>query len=158
MTITERLKGRPVYQGFVIPYSILVVNGIPDFKTSDSERWLECATKRLCAICGARLDYWAWYIGSDTAADAGLFIDLGMHEECAFYSASVCPFIACGKEYAQNVRVPEGYVYLAAPAKRPAKMVASRRRRDQLTILANGPGFMVQVGPELERIELEVKA
>jgi hypothetical protein len=154
--IPELLQHRPTFHGYVIPYTVLIDDsGVPDFKVTDLERWLECATSHLCSLCGTGLDYWVWYIGSAAAADAGIYTDLAMHRECCTYAAATCPFIADGKDYADTIRHRPGYTTIeSAPrsaVSRPA-LFASKRRRDQLTILSDGLALRVRVGKEWERI------
>ena len=47
MTITDRLQGRPIFQGFVVPYTVVVdAHGVPDFKVTNMDRWFECVEAR----------------------------------------------------------------------------------------------------------------
>jgi hypothetical protein len=155
MTITDRLKDRPVYQGLPVPYMVLVVKGVPDFKATDLKRWQECVQRKLCAICGQGLDYWVWYIGGPSCTDNGIYFDLAMHEECAFFSAATCPFLAKGKNYATHIKKPEGYVLqVHHDVVRGEKLYATKRRRDQLQIQRVNGQLCVKTGPEVERIEL----
>src|SRR5579864_7655450 len=153
MTITERLKGRPVYQGFPVPYTVVVdIHGVPDFKATDMDRWRDCVERNLCAICGHKLDYWVWYIGGPSCADEGIYFDLAMHEECCFFSAAVCPFIAKGRDYASHVKLPAGYERLSAhQVKRGAAIYASKRRRG-VKLVQVGGGVGVKAGAEVERV------
>lgn len=157
MTITERLKDRPVFQGMPVPYMVLVgKGGVPDFKVTDIERWHECVERKLCAICGTALDYWVWYIGGDKCADNGLYFDLAMHEECAFFSVSTCPFLAKDKDYATHIKAPPAGYTLAVhhDVVRAEKMFASKRRRDQSKVTRVNGQLCVKTGPEVERIEI----
>lgn len=159
MTMTERLKDRPKYGEYVIPYTVVVINGVPDFRVTDMERWEECVVGKLCAICGGPLDYWVWYIGGKNCADSGLYFDLAMHEECCFYAASVCPFLAAGRDYSSRPQ-PDGASQNMIMVQhnnvvKASVLYASKRRRDQLRVFDNGDGQMLAcTGPEIQRIQI----
>lgn len=125
--VPERLKARPMFRGVPIPFSSFVRDdGTPDFKVTDQHKWNACVTRRLCAICGGPLDGSVFFIGGERCMETHIFFDPAMHEECARYSFAVCPFIACGKEYAAKLpTVPEGHalhVHTAVSAERPKRM------------------------------------
>ena len=159
MTISDRLKDRPRWGEYAIPYTVVVVDGKPDFRVTDTEMWWRCIREKLCAICGGRLDYWVWYVGGGACAEQGLYFDLAMHEECCFYSAAACPFLAEGRDYShrgtEHVEVA-GYVKEVRHDVVKAKVLyASKRRRDQVTVVENGnQGYLVKTGPEIERIQI----
>ena len=96
-----------------------------------------------------------WYLGGAGCADSGLYFDLGMHEECCFYSASVCPFIAKGRDSASHPKLPAGYERLVInEVKRAPVMYASKRRRG-VEVLPNGEGSLVKAGSEIERVQIK---
>lgn len=110
--IPDRLKNRPTYRGFIIPaISIMDAQGVPDFRVIDMEKWHQIVNQRLCAICGEKLvpgQY--WFIGGDICEANHLFFDPAMHEECARYSFTVCPFLAFSDYSKRPTRaLPEGY-------------------------------------------------
>ena len=162
MTIPERMKSRPTYGGLPVPFAVVIDhNGVPDFKITDVDRWHQCIREKLCAICGERLDYWVWYIGGESCAEQGIYLDLAMHEECAFYSARACPFLAEGRDYSEHVKAPAGYqaTWKRHDVVKAAVLYASKRRRDQVEIVHNGSALAVKAGPEVERVQIypEVK-
>lgn len=158
--IPERLKSRPLYRGYVVPYSVLVDDqGRADFRVTDMDKWSECAKLKLCALCGQKLDYWVWYIGGPSCAESGVYFDLALHEECCFYAAKVCPFLMGAREYSERPAkvAREGYrteVREDVPVAMPSALYASKRRRDQLKIVNNGGQLAVKTGPEAERRQI----
>lgn len=156
MTITERLKNCLVYGGLPVPFLAMVgADGVPDFKVTDMDRWVLCVKEKLCAICGEHLDYWVWYIGGTSCAEQGIYHDLAMHEECAFYSASACPFLAHGRDYAKDPKPPAGRTLVSTlEIKKADVLYASKRRRDQVEIVQYGSGLVVKTGPEVERVQI----
>lgn len=53
------------FAGFPVPHGVKWIDGKPDFRQVDEDRWLEAAQKKLCGVCGKRLGEYAWYIGGD---------------------------------------------------------------------------------------------
>jgi hypothetical protein len=60
----------------------------------DGDKVLVCLVKKLCMICGKKLDNKKWFIGGTYSSQNRLFSDPAMHEECARYAIRVCPFLA----------------------------------------------------------------
>lgn len=84
-------------RGYPIPFIVLRDrSGAAHFPVSDVRRVNSCLTKRLCGICGKRLDRTCWFVGGDRCFThpAGAFVDPPSHWECAIYALSVCPFLA----------------------------------------------------------------
>ena len=155
MNINERLEKRPRYGEYVIPYTVIVIDGVPDFRVTDMDRWLECIERKLCAICGERLDYWVWYLGGPSCVEGSVYFDPAMHEECCFYSASACPFLLGERGYSKRpIIVPHGVIETHA-MERGAALYATKRRRDQVTITTLDTGqSAILVGPAIEQIQV----
>lgn len=151
----ERLKGRPRYGEYVIPYSVVVIDGVPDFRVTNMEHWFECIRRKLCAICGQPLEYWVWYLGGPSCVEGDVYFDLGMHEECCFYSAAVCPFLAGEKDYSKRPYQLPGGEITKQGSRRGDALIATKRRRDQLKVIPweNG-GRAVLVGPAIEQVQV----
>jgi len=77
-------------RGYPIPFLMM-----PDSQIHiDGRKQKLCALKKLCMICGRKLDRKKWFIGGQQAAVNRLFSDPAMHEECARYALKVCPFLS----------------------------------------------------------------
>lgn len=105
MEIPPRLSRRPLYANMPVPYVQCVGDdGIPDFKVVDIPKVIECAKKRLCTLCGEKLDATICFIGGEKSLHSRTFADGPMHEECALYAAKTCPFCSrSDRGYAKNV-------------------------------------------------------
>ncbi len=62
--------------------------------TMDGRKHERCVREKLCMICGRKLDNKKWFIGGHRTAVNRLVVDPAMHEKCARYSLTVCPFLA----------------------------------------------------------------
>ena len=96
------------YQGWPVPFTILwpdYPEGKPDWTTADPIRHRRCLDLHLCGVCGQKLDiHNIVFIGGchgldplGPGKDAVAFFDPPMHEECAKYSAEVCPYLGVGR-------------------------------------------------------------
>jgi hypothetical protein len=157
MTLPNRLKHLSQFRGYPIPFTAYVrPDGTPDFKITDAEKWYECARGKLCAICGKDLEYWVWYLAGDPATiqkgQKLAYADLGMHEECARYSATVCPYVSGDITYAKYIKpVDEEGVILVdmAPRKEVKRMYLTRGRKSAMRFMMNDrcvlPGTLMEV-------------
>jgi hypothetical protein len=93
-TIPLCLRDRPVFRGLPVPFTALVKDGVPDFRITDIQRWMQAALNRLCHLCGHSLKKKMWFIGGENCMADRLFFDLGTHFECGMYAFQVCPFLA----------------------------------------------------------------
>lgn len=90
------------YKGWPVPYTILWPEypaGAPDWTTADTARIAQCLDRRLCGVCGQKLEQRVAFIGGaqgkqpEEIAAMAAFFDPAMHNECAEYAAKVCPFL-----------------------------------------------------------------
>lgn len=84
-------------RGYPIPYLVMIdKKGQPQFTINDHTKAHSCFTKKLCAICGKRLDKGYWFVGGSRCFlhDRGAFVDPPVHLECGTYALQVCPFLA----------------------------------------------------------------
>jgi len=90
----------PTHNGMPIPATVFIAeNGVPDFRVTDIAKWERIVCERCCGVCGKPLGETICFIGGEKSMASGFFFDMAMHEECAEFSAKVCPFIALGRSY-----------------------------------------------------------
>jgi hypothetical protein len=78
----------------LVHYTVFVDDdGLPDFKVVHERNRLHAMKNWLCNLCGQRLEPDMVFIGGPACEDSRLFIDGPMHEECARYAISVCPYL-----------------------------------------------------------------
>jgi hypothetical protein len=101
--IPDFLSHLPVWNGLPVPWTTMLIDGEPDFRSIDILRVLDCAKKRMCGICGKEIPKGDWiaFIGGPLCVKHRQFVDPPMHKDCAYFSAKACPFLAGTKrEYA----------------------------------------------------------
>lgn len=89
-----RMSQRPLFRGLPVPAISTVVNGTPDFRVVDLDKWDHLANNRLCSLCGTVLRKLMWFIGGDGCMKLRMFFDLPVHEDCGLYAFKICPYLA----------------------------------------------------------------
>lgn len=141
--VPPRLQRRPVDpRGYPIPYTVPVVNGVPQFRTTDLHATSYCIKNHLCGMCGQELVGWIAVIGGPDEFSQKVFSDPGMHEECARYALEACPFLSNPDFRYQEPKDVPGVVMLDNPLNekfRPDKIgFAVIRKYEECRI--NSPG------------------
>jgi hypothetical protein len=132
----RRLRQRPRYRGYPVPYLAAVSGGIPDFRAPDPQRWQTCVMARVCGLCGQDLQRSAWFIGGPLCAENRVFVDPAMHEDCAEYALRVCPFLAIPKaHYSDHARRPPPASHVTVKVVAPA--------RPERFMLGGTPGWTI---------------
>ncbi|MGW4696893.1 hypothetical protein ACWEO1_31440 [Kitasatospora cineracea] len=90
------LGTRPVdlRRGLPIPAVNVHPDGEVDFISINSEKAMELAVRGRCGLCARQMTGPVAFLGGPTAAEAGLYSDPPMHEECAEAALTLCPHIA----------------------------------------------------------------
>lgn len=123
--IPERLRHLPLdRRGLPISFVTWVDSeGTPDFTITDQAKRDHVLTNQLCGICGKPHEYWKWFVGGPKCEEEKLFIDPPMHEECARFSATACPFLNNPKVGFSKKPVPKHGAELGfASEHRPERM------------------------------------
>lgn len=99
----------------------------------------------LCGICGSSIDQYGWmcFIGSELSAQSREFSDPPMHQECAYYAAQVCPYLAGTKrEFRPGPTKTEGaedsMTFKMDEIKRPARMCVYKCKSYEVIYVADG--------------------
>lgn len=101
-----RFAGLELYNGWPIPVTVNVVDGVPDFRVVDLAALGACLRNRLCSVCGSPLDYWIVFVGGPESIKSRVFLDGPMHEECARWSMANCPFLVGKVGYSDESKRP----------------------------------------------------
>ena len=84
-------------RGYPIPVNVFRDrSGNPHFTINDELMRRRLLKYDRCPICGAKLLRFRWFVGGPLSAfhEHGMYIDLGMHDECAHYALQACPYLA----------------------------------------------------------------
>ena len=98
MNVPKLARKRPLYRGLVVPYSVMWYDGVPDFKVADPAAVERCIVDRRCGLCGVPIAGDLCFTGGELSIRNRLFTDPAMHESCARYAHTVCPFLSGQRE------------------------------------------------------------
>jgi hypothetical protein len=81
-------------RGYPIPFFVPIVDGKPNFKFADLNKFNLCVEKHLCWICGKKLpkDYF-YFIAGPVGLQNKVHSDPAMHKECAQFTLIACPHL-----------------------------------------------------------------
>lgn len=84
-------------------------DGAPLFTVNERETQHICIQKKVCPICGQRLDKALWFVGGPLSAFhvQGGYMDSAMHYECMNYALQVCPYMAMPNYRAGEIAGPK---------------------------------------------------
>jgi len=84
-------------RGYPVPWIVQRdLDRRPFFVMNDHQKVAACARRKVCGICGWKLERDVWLVGGPGAAfhEHGAYLDPPMHKACALYALQVCPYIA----------------------------------------------------------------
>lgn len=157
LPIPERLARRPRdARGLPVPWTVLLrEDGTPDFRVTDSAKWLLAVERRVCALCAEPLGRHLAFVGGPLSFASRFFMDLAMHFECARYAVQVCPFIAAPNfRYAETIREVEGTTLVISEeveSKRPDRFFIGTTR--DFRVVRTSQGAMLVKASPWERVE-----
>jgi len=93
--LPSRMQTLPVdARGYPVPWFVAIVNGDPDHRIADAEKWRRAVKERRCWVCGQALGvYLAFPIGPMCGINKTT-TDPPSHFDCAVWAARNCPFLS----------------------------------------------------------------
>ena len=120
--LTERLQTLQIDErGYPIPWFVAIIDGKPDFRMADGDKWSQAVRKKLCWVCGEQLGRTLVFVLGPMCSVTRTTAEPPCHAECARWSARNCPFLA-----------------------RPHM---TRRQHEEVEKLADVPGEMIERNP-----------
>lgn len=152
VAIPARLAARPRDpRGLPIPYVVLMVNGVPDFRITDLERWAAAVSQHRCGLCGQPLGAWSAFIGGPKSMASHCFTDSAMHRDCAEFAIKVCPYLALPSMKRTSQRAEHEGVLLTTieevVEERPAYFGLGITRQYGVETMPESGALFVRAGP-----------
>ncbi|MEU9370429.1 hypothetical protein AB0D71_38335 [Streptomyces avermitilis] len=125
-SIPQRCLRRPLSGGLVVPYVSLIHGGHATFGSLDAERARTAFVRRLCQICGERLEERCFLIVRPADVVRGISPEPALHPECLPYTAAHCPMLnGAVTHYRSRVSLPVPLTRPGAhrPQRRPGRPV-----------------------------------
>lgn len=93
-TLPVRMQRLPIARGFPVPWFVTWIDGEPEFRIMDGEKFVRALRFGLCWVCGQAMGaYKAFTIGPMCAVNR-ISSEPPSHRECAEFSARACPFLS----------------------------------------------------------------
>ncbi len=100
--MTVQLEERPAKmrglkideRGYPIPWFVGYVDGKPEFRCMDPQKFVRAIKQRLCWVCGNRLGIHKAFVAGPMCGINRTSAEPPCHLECAQYSVRNCPFLS----------------------------------------------------------------
>src|ERR1043165_2284847 len=90
-----RIAKLPVDErGFYIPWFVPFINGKPEFRMADAEKWIEAIQKHLCWTCGQPMGRFSSFVLGPMCSITRTTSEPPLHQECAQWTVKGCPFLS----------------------------------------------------------------
>lgn len=80
-------------RGIPIPWFVAWVDGVPEFRAADGDKFVRAVRERRCWVCGEQLGRWLAFILGPMCVITRTTSEPPMHRDCAEWSLRYCPFL-----------------------------------------------------------------
>jgi len=80
-------------RGYPVPWFVAYVDGKPEFRAADAEKWKRAVIEKLCWVCGDPLGIHLAFVLGPMCGITRTTAEPPCHLECAQWSARNCPFL-----------------------------------------------------------------
>jgi hypothetical protein len=81
-------------RGYPVPWFVAWVDGKPEFRAMDPQKFIDAIRKKLCWVCGERLGVNMCFIAGPMCGINRTSSEPPSHLDCARWSARNCPFLS----------------------------------------------------------------
>jgi hypothetical protein len=82
------------HAGRPIPWFVATINGVPDPRVGDGDKFVQAIRFKRCWVCGGNLGRFVAFVLGPMCVVNRTTAEPGSHLECAIYSARACPFLS----------------------------------------------------------------
>jgi len=108
----QRIARRPRdKRGYPVPWFATIIDGEPDFRVADSEKWALAVRFGRCWVCGEAAGRNRAFLIGPMCAVNRVTSEPGCHLDCAMWSAIACPFLSRPRMRRNEKGLPEGSDY-----------------------------------------------
>jgi len=92
--IPARMRHRPIdARGYTVPWFVEWIDGKPDFRVMDRNKWMRALRDNLCWLCGEKLGTLRTFVIGPMCVVNRITSEPACHRDCAEYAARGCPFL-----------------------------------------------------------------
>jgi hypothetical protein len=93
--LPRRMSHLPIdKRGYVIPFFVDYINGEPEFRAMNRQKYVQCIRQKLCWVCGTKLETRFAFVAGPMCGINQTSAEPPSHIECARWSARNCPFLS----------------------------------------------------------------
>ncbi len=94
-TMPSRMIGLPLDErGYIVPWFVDWIDGKPEFRAMDYQKFKRAIAEKLCWVCGQRLGVNVTFVAGPMCGINRTSAEPPSHRECARWSAENCPFLS----------------------------------------------------------------
>jgi hypothetical protein len=150
-----RIASLPIQDGWPVPFFVdTLPDGTFEFRASDRRKIVACVTKRLCWVCGQKLDLEGTFTIGPMCAINRTTAEPPSHAECAEWSVRNCPFLRNPNAERREPGVGKGMTKGVDPAgimiKRNPKVILLWTCKGYRIYKDGEDGVLFNVGPPIK--------
>jgi len=106
--LTKRLAKLPIDErGYPVPFFVAWIDGKPEFRAADANKWRDCVKHGLCWVCGELLGTQKSFVIGPMCTVNRISADPAAHPDCADWSVRGCPFLTKPKMVRREGGLPD---------------------------------------------------
>lgn len=147
--LPKRMADLPVDErGYVVPWFVQWVDGKPEFRAMDPEKFVRAIKEKLCWVCGGKLGVHMTFVAGPMCGINRTSSEPPCHRECAEWSAVNCPFMSNPRMVRREDNLPEGAGEMAGFGLRrnPGVTMLWHTRGYEIFKVENGFGVLIMMG------------
>ncbi len=102
-----RIAQLPVERGYPVPWFVAWIDGKPEFRAADGQKFRRAILEKLCWVCGERLGSRLSFVIGPMCCINRVSAEPPCHLECAEYSVKNCPFLVKPHMIRREDNLPE---------------------------------------------------
>lgn len=107
--LPARMRKLPTDErGYPVPWFVGWIDGRPDFRVADSEKFLRARRHGFCWICGDNRGHVRTFVIGPMCAINRVTSEPPCHAECAEFSVMACPFLTLPRAQRRDANMPAG--------------------------------------------------
>jgi hypothetical protein len=148
----RRLKSMPISEeGYPIPYFVPYIDGKPDFRGMDGDKFKSCVMRKRCWLCGEPLGRFVTFVIGPMCGINHTSSEPPSHRSCAEYAARACPFLTQPKMRRNEKDMPENRTVAGIMIKRnPGVAMLWTTMASEFRIMRDKTGVLFNIGVPIE--------
>lgn len=93
-TMPRTMQKLPLARGYPVPWFVDWIDGKPEFRAMDPDKYLRAVRESLCWVCGERLQSSKCFVAGPMCGINRTSAEPPSHPQCGRWSAQNCPFLS----------------------------------------------------------------